>query len=954
MAPGRKIGDAFVSVREDMTGFRPGVQRGASEAGTAAGKSFHSSFLGSIKGIATGAAALIAGGAVIGFFKDSIAEQRESIRVGKLTAQVLKSTGSAARVTAGQVGDLATRLSNLSGIDDEVIQSGENVLLTFTNIRNSVGRGNDIFNQATTAALDMSVALGTDLQGSVIQVGKALNDPIKGITALQRVGVSFTEKQKEQIKTLVATGHTMQAQKLILQELKTEFGGAAAAAADPAQKAQVAWGNFKEQIGGLVLPIVTQLADKLTTALPHAADVIGRVFGVVGPIIVNSFIRPVQAFITQHGDEVRLFFTQLFDRFRQVDVDKLGKTVAQVAGLAAAFATVRAAANNPLLTLLGMLTARYPKETADVLASVSGALSGVVSFVAANPVAVRTLTELLLAYKGLQALRSIKLPDLFTGAAGAAKTQAGAGAAMNKAANTQAAAAAEMLTAARAQAGAGLAAGGAGVAAGSGWKVAAVASAAKFSGYFVAALNALSFGESIIHVIRKGFSGFDIVNIITAGLLGNVVNVSSTIVKAMGMDSASVDRMVSNLKANFFGQLGSFFSTQLPNALLTFLSKGTQSHGGWSSLGTAIINGIKSGISDALIGINDWVKGQVDKILNGFKKWLGISSPSTVFMVYGRQIIAGLLIGLAQSIGSVVSWFVALPGRMRAALGNIAGYTGNWGRDVINGLWAGLRSAWDSVMRWFGSIPGWVKAALGIHSPPAWAVDAGGWIMKGLIKGLIGGSFDVTHFLGHFTKLAQTKLASMFGGGGGGAFAHRLVSGQLLQWISLAEQLTGVGPSWTQGLITLIMRESGGNPRAINLTDINAQRGDPSRGLMQTIGSTFAHYRLPFLPNDIYNPLSNIVAGIRYILARYGSIFRVQQANPNLPPRGYDQGGLWATGTVGINTSGRTEMVTPASTMDDVVRLLARLIAAVERVAPGVGEAINGAGGRVRVMGRAG
>jgi hypothetical protein len=94
-------------------------------------------------------------------------------------------------------------LSKKSGIDDEVIASGANVLLTFTKVRNEAGKGNDIFNQGTTIALDMSRALGTDLQGSVIQVGKALNDPIKGISALQRVGVSFTEQQKDQIKTLV-------------------------------------------------------------------------------------------------------------------------------------------------------------------------------------------------------------------------------------------------------------------------------------------------------------------------------------------------------------------------------------------------------------------------------------------------------------------------------------------------------------------------------------------------------------------------------------------------------------------------------------------------------------------------------------------------------------------------------------------------------------------------------
>jgi phage-related minor tail protein len=92
--------------------------------------------------------------------------------------------------------DLATAISNKTGIDDEAIQSGENLLLTFTNIRNETGKGNDVFNQATQTITDMSVALGQDMKSSAIQVGKALNDPIKGVTALQRVGVSFTAAQK--------------------------------------------------------------------------------------------------------------------------------------------------------------------------------------------------------------------------------------------------------------------------------------------------------------------------------------------------------------------------------------------------------------------------------------------------------------------------------------------------------------------------------------------------------------------------------------------------------------------------------------------------------------------------------------------------------------------------------------------------------------------------------------
>jgi hypothetical protein len=77
-------------------------------------------------------------------FSSFIDQARESAKIGRVTAQVIQSTGGAAHVTAAQVGDLATQISNKTGADDEAVQSGENMLLTFTNVRNEVGKGNDI------------------------------------------------------------------------------------------------------------------------------------------------------------------------------------------------------------------------------------------------------------------------------------------------------------------------------------------------------------------------------------------------------------------------------------------------------------------------------------------------------------------------------------------------------------------------------------------------------------------------------------------------------------------------------------------------------------------------------------------------------------------------------------------------------------------------------------------
>lgn len=197
---------------------------------------------------------------------------REAQQINRITENVIRTTGGAANVTAQQVDDLSGRLQRLTGVSDETIQRGSNMLLTFTNIRNEVGEGNDVFDQATALALDMSVAMGTDVKDSAIQLGKALNDPIRGISALSRAGIQFTDQQKEQIEALVESGDQLGAQKIILEELGTQFGGTAEAAADPVQKLQSTIGDVVETIGVAALPALNAASTWLGEHLPAAVD----------------------------------------------------------------------------------------------------------------------------------------------------------------------------------------------------------------------------------------------------------------------------------------------------------------------------------------------------------------------------------------------------------------------------------------------------------------------------------------------------------------------------------------------------------------------------------------------------------------------------------------------------------------------------------------------------------
>lgn len=196
-----------------------------------------------------GAGMLIVGAAVAAGMRVALDEAAQAAVVGRQTEAVIKSTGGAANVTKEHLEELAGSLSKVAAVDDEVIQSGGNVLLTFKAVANQVGEGNDIFDRATAAALDMSAALGGDMQTSVLQLGKALSNPIQGLAALRKAGVDFTQQQRDQVEAMVAVGDTLGAQRLIMDEVESQFDGQAEAAVTGFARIEVAWGNLMESIG---------------------------------------------------------------------------------------------------------------------------------------------------------------------------------------------------------------------------------------------------------------------------------------------------------------------------------------------------------------------------------------------------------------------------------------------------------------------------------------------------------------------------------------------------------------------------------------------------------------------------------------------------------------------------------------------------------------------------------
>ncbi|MEW6060356.1 MAG: phage tail length tape measure family protein [Bacteroidota bacterium] len=196
-----------------------------------------------------------------GMFGGLLNEYKTQEQANAKVESVIRATGGAAGFTADEVKKLSEELALNSQYTDDAILDAEGLLLTFKAI------GKDVFPQATQAALDLSATFNQDLKSSAIQLGKALQDPVEGVTALRRVGVSFSDEQLEVIKRLVETNKLVEAQTLILREVESQVKGTdkAMAEANGVVKFDKAISELKETAGGVVSDVITPVVSGIAT-----------------------------------------------------------------------------------------------------------------------------------------------------------------------------------------------------------------------------------------------------------------------------------------------------------------------------------------------------------------------------------------------------------------------------------------------------------------------------------------------------------------------------------------------------------------------------------------------------------------------------------------------------------------------------------------------------------------
>jgi hypothetical protein len=190
-------------------------------------------------------------------------------------AKSMNLFGSQTEKVTDRLKEFAEANERSIAVDADIIKATQAKLLTFKNLAITADEVGGAMDRATLAAIDLAAAGFGEAEQNAVQLGKALQDPVKGITALARSGVTFTEQEKEKIAALVETNRVLEAQDLILSAIETQVGGTAAATATGSAKMSLAFLAMQDALGEALMPVFEALVPLVTDFFGWVGDNIG-------------------------------------------------------------------------------------------------------------------------------------------------------------------------------------------------------------------------------------------------------------------------------------------------------------------------------------------------------------------------------------------------------------------------------------------------------------------------------------------------------------------------------------------------------------------------------------------------------------------------------------------------------------------------------------------------------
>jgi hypothetical protein len=280
-----------LSLLADVAGLSKGLNQGSNEV-----QSFGSKVgaFGKKAALAFAAAGIAAAAFAVKFGKDALVAGEAADSANKRIEQINKSMGLFGESTTAVSESLikyAEQTARATGVDTNSIKATQAKLLTFKELAATADELGGNFQRTTKAAIDLGAAGFGTAELNAVALGKALNDPIKGISALTRNGITFTESEKERIKVLVESNKVGEAQNMILKAIETQVGGTAEATANATDRMKVGFTQVQERVGLALLPVL----EKFTNFM------IDKVFPAFEKYVAPAVQKLVDLFSTNSG-----------------------------------------------------------------------------------------------------------------------------------------------------------------------------------------------------------------------------------------------------------------------------------------------------------------------------------------------------------------------------------------------------------------------------------------------------------------------------------------------------------------------------------------------------------------------------------------------------------------------------------------------------------------------------
>jgi phage-related protein len=287
-----------LSLLADVAGLSKGLNQGTNEVQGFGSKMAN---FGKKAAAAFAVAGIAATAFAVKFAKDAIVAGEAAATANARIEQINKSMGlfgeSTNEVNKALI-DYAEKTARATGVDTNSIKATQAKLLTFKELAATANEIGGNFERSTKAAIDLGAAGFGTAELNAVALGKALNDPIKGISALSRNGITFTESEKDRIKVLVESNKVGEAQNMILKAIETQVGGTAEATANATDKMRVGFTQVTEKVGLALLPVFEKLTNFVIDQIFPAFDKIGAQFAGITSQLGENLLPALDNLVT--------------------------------------------------------------------------------------------------------------------------------------------------------------------------------------------------------------------------------------------------------------------------------------------------------------------------------------------------------------------------------------------------------------------------------------------------------------------------------------------------------------------------------------------------------------------------------------------------------------------------------------------------------------------------------